>query len=213
MDIEQLRRDAESPVVAGPGDLPSVAADLADAFRDDEMFAWFMRPDGRRDEAFARFFSFLVRLGARDGGLIERPASGGAAAIWMPFEAVGPMSALDELRAAPTILFSAGLARVPRVLALQAAINKRHPKDRRHAYLWFFGVSRAAQGHGVGSRMLKVATDRLDRAGEAAYLETQTERNVALYRRHGFEVTEEFRVRADSPRMWSMWRDPRPLEI
>jgi len=213
MDIEQLRRDAEAPVVAGPGDIAAVAADLADAFRDDDMFDWFMRPDSRRDQAFARFFSFLVRMGARDGGLIERPAVGGAAAIWMPFEAVGPMSMMDEIRAAPTILFSAGLARVPRVLALQAAINKHHPTDRPHAYLWFFGVSRAAQGHGVGSRMLKVATDRLDAAGQAAYLETQTERNVGLYSRHGFKVTAEYRPRADSPRMWSMWRDAQPLEI
>ena len=209
MDIDQLRRDAEAPVVAGPGDIAAVAADLADAFRDDDMFDWFMRPDSRRDQAFARFFSFLVRMGARDGGLIERPAVGGAAAIWMPFEAVGPMSMMDEIRAAPTILFSAGLARVPRVLALQAAINKHHPTDRPHAYLWFLGVAPALQGHGLGSRLLAAANARLDAEGLPAYLETGTTRNVALYRRHGFEVISHGRPRPDAPPLWTMWRDPK----
>jgi ribosomal protein S18 acetylase RimI-like enzyme len=131
----------------------------------------------------------------------------------MPFEAVRPMPIMDELRAAPTMLFATGLGRVSRLMALRAGIDAHHPMDRPHAYLWFFGVSRAAQGHGVGSRMLKVATDRLDAAGQPAYLETQTERNVGLYRRHGFEVISEYRVRADSPRMWSMWRDPKSPEV
>ncbi len=80
--------------------------------------------------------------------------------------------------------------------------------NRPHAYLMFLGVSRAAQGHGVGSRLLKVGTDRCDAAGLPAYLETQTERAIALYRRHGFEVTSENRPRPDAPPLWSMWREP-----
>jgi ribosomal protein S18 acetylase RimI-like enzyme len=87
-------------------------------------------------------------------------------------------------------------------------MDKHHPMKRRHAYLWFLGVRPEAQGRGVGSRLLKVATDRLDAAAEPAYLETQTERNVGLYRRHGFEVISEHRARPDAPMMWSMWRDP-----
>jgi ribosomal protein S18 acetylase RimI-like enzyme len=69
-------------------------------------------------------------------------------------------------------------------------------------------VRRSAQGHGVGSRLLKVGTDRLDAAGQPAYLETQKERNVAFYRRNGFEVISEHRARPDAPPLWSMWREP-----
>ena len=87
-------------------------------------------------------------------------------------------------------------------------MDKHHPMGRPHAYLWFLGVTHAAQGHGVGSRLLKVATDRLDANGRPAYLETQTERNLALYRRHGFEVISEHRPRPDGPMLWSMWREP-----
>jgi ribosomal protein S18 acetylase RimI-like enzyme len=208
MDIDTLRRDAEAPMIAGPDELAGVAADLADAFIDDIMFNWFFRADARRDEAHRRFFRLIVQLAYRQGGRMERPARGGAAAVWMPFEAVGPMSLADELRSLPTLLHATGLARFPRLFALREDMDKHHPMDRRHAYLWFLGVTREAQGHGVGSRLLKVATDRLDGQALPAYLETQTERNIALYRRHGFTVISEHKPRADAPTLWSMWRDP-----
>jgi ribosomal protein S18 acetylase RimI-like enzyme len=208
MDIEELRRDAEAPVVAGADQLRDVASDLADAFTDDVMFNWFFRTDAQRDEAHQRFFRLVVQLAHRQGGRIERPACGGGAAIWMPFEAAGPMPFTDELRAFPTLLHATGLARFGRLIALRDDMDKHHPMDRPHAYLWFLGVTREAQGHGVGSRLLKVATGRLDGQAVPAYLETQTERNLALYRRHGFEVISEHRPRPDAPMLWSMWREP-----
>lgn len=207
MDIDTMRRDAETPTLASAADLPAVAKDLSDAFAGDPMFEWFLRADSRRDEARLRMFNFLVQGMAGGVGRIERPASGGAAAIWMPFEWLGPTPLSQELRALPTLLFATGLARFGRLAAMRADMDKHHPLDRRHAYLWFLGVTPAAQGHGVGSRLLKHATDRLDAEGLPAYLETQTERNVALYRRHGFEVISEHRARPDAPMMWSMWRN------
>lgn len=211
MDIDALRRGAEVPVQATAADLPDVAADLADAFADDVMFDWFMRADDRRDAARLRFFTFIVRHMAFAAGRIERPAVGGAAAVWLPFHALGPTPLTTELRALPTLLFATGLARFPRLTAVRETMDKHHPMHRPHAYLMFLGVARAAQGHGVGSRLLKVGTDRLDAAGLPAYLETQTERNIALYRRHGFEVISENRPRPDAPPLWSMWREPMEL--
>jgi ribosomal protein S18 acetylase RimI-like enzyme len=208
MDVEAMRRGAEAPALAGAGDLEAVADDLADAFTDDVAFDWFLRADDRRAEARLRFFRLIVRMGAAQGGRIERPACGGAAAIWMPFEALGPLPLSVELRAFPTLFHATGLSRFGRLLAMRADMDKHHPMERPHAYLWFLGVTHAAQGHGVGSRLLKVATDRLDAESRPAYLETQTERNLALYRRHGFEVVSEHRPRADAPMLWSMWRDP-----
>jgi ribosomal protein S18 acetylase RimI-like enzyme len=208
MDIEALRRGAETPTLAGNADLAAVAADLSDAFADDVMFDWFLRTDSRRDAARLKFFDFIIRNMVFGAGSIERPAVGGAAAVWLPFEALGPTPLMTELRAVPVLLGATGVARFPRLAAARDCMDKHHPMDRPHAYLMFLGVSRAAQGHGVGSRLLKVGTDRCDAAGLPAYLETQTERNIALYRRHGFEVTSENHPRADAPPLWSMWREP-----
>jgi len=202
-----IRRQAEAPVVAAADDASAVAADLADAFTDDVMFNWFMRADSRRAAAQLRFFGAITRMALRTGR-IERPAGGGAAAVWLPFEAVGPMPLLTQIRLAPVMLGATGLSRINRLQAVLDDMDRHHPLDRPHAYLWFLGVSRPLQGRGIGSRLLKVATDRLDAQGLPAYLETQTERNLGLYRRHGFEVTSEHKPRPDAPPLWSMWREP-----
>jgi ribosomal protein S18 acetylase RimI-like enzyme len=200
---------ADTTLEAKAADLPAVVDDLSAAFSSDVMFDWFLRDDALREAGRRGFFDALIRHVAFGTASIERPAGGGAAAVWMPPEATGPISFWKELRVAPAILHATGLARVGRVLALQTAIDAHHPIGRPHAYLWFLGVTPAAQGMGVGSRLLRLAEHRLDAAGAPAYLETQTPRNVALYRRHGFEVTAEFRARHDSPPMWGMWREPR----
>jgi ribosomal protein S18 acetylase RimI-like enzyme len=106
------------------------------------------------------------------------------------------------------LLNATGWTRFGRLMAVREDMDKHHPIDRPHAYLWFLGVAPAAQGRGIGSRLLKSATDRLDARAEAAYLETQTERNIALYVRHGFRVVSEHRSTPDAPLLWSMWRDP-----
>ncbi len=210
-DIETLRRQAEAPVTAIEGDLPEVTRTLSDAFAADPHMNWFMRDDARRDRARLAFFRFLMREGCA-AGRIDRPAGGGAAAVWMPFEWLAPEPFWSELKAAPTMLRATGLARFGRLQAIRADMDRHHPMERRHAYLWFLGVSPALQGHGLGSRLLAVAATRLDAEGLPAYLETGTTRNVALYRRHGFEVISEHKARADAPTMWSLWREPAAAE-
>ena len=58
------------------------------------------------------------------------------------------------------------------------------------------------------TRAVRPMLDRFDRDGLPAYLETDKERNVALYNRHGFEVTDQFQVGGDGPTVWLMWREP-----
>jgi len=206
MDAEAVRHAAETPVEATAADVDEVARTLSDAFAADPHMDWFMRADSRRDAARLAFFRQLVGEGMVSGR-IDRPAGGGAAAIWMPFEWLGPAPLSAELKLLPTLLGATGWSRFGRLLAIRADLDKHHPMQRRHAYLWFLGVAPAAQGHGVGSALLRAANARLDAEGLPAYLETGTTRNVALYRRHGYEVISEHRARADAPLMWSMWRE------
>jgi ribosomal protein S18 acetylase RimI-like enzyme len=208
MDVDAVRRAAETPVQAGPSDLDEIVRTLSDAFASDPHMDWFMRADSGRDAARHAFFRLLIGQEGLARGRIDRPAGGGAAAAWMPFGALGPISLGDELRALPTMLRASGLARFGRLMALRADLDRHHPMDRPHAYLWFLGVAPAAQGRGVGSALLRAANARHDAAGLPAYLETGTARNVALYQRHGFRVISEHRARADAPAMWSMWREP-----
>jgi ribosomal protein S18 acetylase RimI-like enzyme len=210
MDLETLRRDAEHPTTATRAEIAGAAADLAAAFVDDPLFDWFMRADARRDAARERFFRVILSEIAFPDGRIQRPASGGAAAVWIPSEKLGPQPLQRELRGLPMLLNATGVSRFGRLLALRKAMDAGHPMATPHDYLWFLGVHPDAQGHGVGSRLLKAETDRLDAAGRAGFLETATSRNVPLYQRHGFKVISEYLPAADAPVVWAMWRDPAP---
>lgn len=208
--IEALRRGAETPAQATIADLEGLADDLSAAFATDPQFDWFMRDDARRPAARLAFFKMILASIALPDGEIARPASGGAASIWIPSEKLGPNPIATELRALPSILAATGLRRFPRLLAMRKAMDEFHPMDRPHAYLWFLGVRPEAQGMGVGSRLLAAGLAKVDAQGLPAFLESSNEANVPLYRRYGFEVVREYRPGEGAPPIWAMWRDARP---
>ncbi|WP_374579284.1 GNAT family N-acetyltransferase [Phenylobacterium sp.] len=203
-EITALRRAAEAPVSAAMADVPVIAADLSAAFAADPIFNWFLRADSRHEAARLKLFHLLTAMGLLDGK-ISRPATGGAAAIWLPSESLGPTPFLQQLRALPALLSATGVSRLGRMSALRAMMDAHQPKAP-HAYLGFLGDRPDAQGHGVGSRLLAAGLAEVDAQGLPAYLESSAEANVPLYRRHGFEVVEVLRARPDAPAMWAMWR-------
>ena len=207
-EITALRRGAEAPITAGPADATAVARDLSDAFSTDPIFNWFLRTDARRDAARLKLFHLLLAMALADGEVF-RPATGGAAAVWLPSESLGPSPFLQELRTLPVILQATGLSRLSRMSAMRAVMDKHHPTSPRHAYLWFLGVTPQAQGFGVGTRLLAHGLARVDEKGLPAYLESSSPANLPLYRRHGFEVMETLKARPDAPEMWAMWREAR----
>ncbi len=208
-EIIALRQGAENPVRATPAQVREVAEDLSAAFARDPQFLWFLRPDHLQDAARLRLFQGLLLGSALPEGVVQRPAPGGAAAIWLPSESFGPSSLLDDLRSLPRIAALTGLPRLPRMIAMRKAMETNHPKDRPHAYLWFLGVRPEAQGHGVGSRLLAAGLREVDAQGRHAFLESSNPANVSLYQRHGFELVKTYRARADGPPFFAMWREAR----
>lgn len=206
---EALRLAAETPVIAGAGDLDAAANDLAAAFSDYPMFRWWTRTDARRGPALLDFFRLVLAETGYTAGEIQRPAVGGAAAVWLASEQLRPAPLWTELRALPTLLALTGFSRFGRLLAVRNAMDRRHPMERPHAYLWMLGVRPEAQGQGVGSRLLAAGLRQVDAVGRPAFLETSSDRNVGLYRRHGFEVISTFHVAPGAPQTWAMWREPR----
>ena len=200
---------APPPATMSPQALDDTAADLAAAFDDDPLFDWFMRDDARRAEARLRLFRAILRDVANDDGAIERPATGGAAAVWLRSEGFGPPSILRKAQLALTLLHASGWARFGRLGRLRRAMDAHHPTLPAHDYLWFLGVRPDQQGRGIGSRLLADRAQRLDARRRPAFLETARARNVELYRRHGFEVTCEYRAEPDCPTIWGLWREPR----
>lgn len=200
MSVETVRR------VEGD-DVTALAGVMARAFEDDPMSVHLL-PDGRRRRAALEqaFRAYLRRVFMPPGECYTTAGVKGGA-LWMP-PGTYPLPARLQLTVLPTFARVFGLLRTPSAMLDLYRVERMHPKGRPHWYLAFLGVEPGEQGKGFGSALLLPALGRCDAEATPAYLETSNERNLPLYRRHGFRVVEECDI-PSGPHFWGMWREPR----
>jgi ribosomal protein S18 acetylase RimI-like enzyme len=188
-------------------DAPGLAQALASAFQDDPVIAWIFPDQQRRRAVLPAFMEFRLRKLAFPYDEIWMTADGAAAAGWLPPPGRWQLSRRQRLRLLPSLVRFLG-RRTASVLGGLERMEERHPDSPPHWYLFILGTEQAAQGRGLGSALLSHMLARVDADGMPAYLESSSERNLALYGRHGFEVTGEVAI-PGGPRIWPMWRQPR----
>ncbi len=190
---------ATAVTAASAPDLPRVVADLHAAFMQDPVLCWTFPDEAKRRRYGRHYFEMQARR-LVPGGLAWRADGGGAlwagAGRWRE----SPLEALRLGVASFRGLWPHG-GRVARGLL---GIESRHPREP-HLYLAVLGVRPEQQGQGLGTALLQPGISEADRLGLPAYLESSNPRNVPLYERHGFEVTEEVQLPSGPP-VWLMWR-------
>jgi ribosomal protein S18 acetylase RimI-like enzyme len=123
-------------------------------------------------------------------------------ALWLP-----PGAEPDNDRLAALIATHAPAAVQADADRVFEQMASYHPHDP-HWYLPIIAVDPACQGRGIGGALLKRALERCDADHLPAYLESSNPRNIALYRRHGFEILGEIQV-GSSPTLTPMLRASR----
>jgi GNAT superfamily N-acetyltransferase len=187
-------------------DVHRLSAVLAAAFFDDPVFGWLMPKDGRRLAQLRRYFGFDLGHYALPHGHVWTTNELNGAALTLP---------PGKWRVPPRTTLLHGSAfgvHLLRAARMGAAIEWRHARELRgpHYYVRDIGVHPDMQGNGLGSALLAPTLARCDREVLPAYLEASSERNAALYERHGFQHVKELRV-GDSPPLRLMIRPPQPL--
>lgn len=187
-------------------DVPEMARALARAFHDDPVFTWVLHGDPRRAEMLEPGFElFLRRVWMEQEETYTTTSVAGVAAWELPGQ--WKVGIGRQLRLLPAMIgvFS---RRLPRLLRALTVLEAKHPQEP-HYYLPFVGVKPEWQGRGLGGALLAPILERCDREAVPAFLEASTARNVAMYERQGFAVTEEFKLGKGAPPQWQMWRTPR----
>lgn len=183
---------------------------LTDAFVDEDGLNYWLKQGAAKDRVRRVFFDAAVREVVHPMRQLDVAQADGAlagAAIWLkPGDRAFDLPPLRELMLTPLLFRVAGIEGMRKATTLGRQLTSLHPHVP-HAHLVFLGVAPSMQGRGVGSAMLKHALAPLDRSGTYAYLEASTERNIALYQRHGFVVTGEFKL--PGLHMRTMLRAPR----
>lgn len=188
-------------------DVPHLTAVLARAFDDDPMANWFVAQDKRRARRIYDFMGVSLAKMTLPHGECYTTADLRGGALWTP-PGKWKLGILQQLLLIPSVVKSTGWKRIPRVMAGIAAIEKKHPSEP-HYYLMVLGTEPEFQGRGIGSQLMAPILARCDEERVPAYLESSKERNLPLYERNGFTVTEEFMVPDGGPKIWLMWRDPK----
>jgi ribosomal protein S18 acetylase RimI-like enzyme len=205
VDIAEAVREAETVRRATEPELPALASVLARAFYDDPQFVWLIPDASRRMAMLERGFGLFARKLWFPQDECYVTGSGVGAAVWLrPGE--WEISVWRQIAMGPA-MFSIFRRYLPRIGAALARMESNHPHER-HWYLAFIGVDPEWQGRGIGAALMRPVLERCDGDGLPAYLEASNPRNRALYERHGFEVTEEFKIGKGSPPLWRMWRAP-----
>jgi ribosomal protein S18 acetylase RimI-like enzyme len=204
---------ADVRVIELPRDrLAEAAGVLARSFRDNPNIIDLFPEEEVRTRVLPHVFAAGLR-DALDFGHVYAAAMRAdeivGVATWLPPGAF-PLSLGRQLRVLPDMVRI--LATAPRstrrLVQFTTNVTKRHPKQP-YWYLENVGVEPAAQGLGIGTRLLEPVLSLADAAGQPCYLETQTERNVAWYRKLGFEVRDsEVSCTPGGPPNWTMIRHP-----
>lgn len=79
-------------------------------------------------------------------------------------------------------------------------------------YLYNLSIKKDAQGKGIASKLMRPMLQFCDDERMVAYLETNKESNVGLYRHYGFDLMKEEQIPKSTVTHYAMVRKPKELK-
>ena len=192
--------------------LPEVGAVFTGSHGEYPPFRHLFPDPIRRARVLARFFTATVADALPFGAVEAAIGDDGrllGVAVWLPPGAF-PWSTRRKLRSLPMLL---GVSCVAPGAFLDFArmganAERLHPHER-HWNLETMGIAPAAQGQGLGSRLIAPGLARADTQQLPCYLTTGRAENLPFYQRFGFQVVaDKLALVPAGPTAWGMRRPP-----
>ena len=195
--------------IAEEKDLERLAEVAADAYQDYPLHNWFM--GGKYDVKASRLLMQIsLKTMMKDAVIYADSEEINGFAAWVPFGFKGT-EALPFLRNGGLKLFLyTGFGFVGRLLSYENyAMNlKKTFTDHYDWYLFNLSIKKSAQGKGIASKLMRPMLQFCDDERMVAYLETNKEQNVGLYRHYGFDLMKEELIPKTPVMHYSMVRKP-----
>ena len=182
---------------------------MAMAFQDYPLMAYFFPDSAERMEKSAYDFQSLIRYGLLYGEVYATSPNLEGAAVWLPSEKIHRTLWRRIRSGLLWESFRAGRESAGKQRAFDehlVEIHKRCVPLESH-YLQLIGVDPVHQGKGYASILLEAMFTRLDKERIPSFLETHSEKNVAIYQHHGFKVVEASEFPGSCLTTWDMLRD------
>ena len=181
---------------------------LTRAFANDPMMTFIFPEDNVREEVLPWFLGSVISYCQRYGE-VESSPDADAVACWLT-PGNTRVTPLRQMRGEGILTpFKLGFERFGRLMALQNYMTKEHHAHapEPHYYLYLLGVDPASWGRGLGRNLMGKMLARADSEGVPCYLETQNEKNVAVYEKVGFEVMSSGKVDGHDLNVWTLKRE------
>ena len=190
-------------------DLDRLADVATDAYRDYPLHNWLTK--GKYDEVASKLLmQITLKTMTEDAVIYADSEEMNGFAAWLPFGFTGN-KAIPFLKSGGfRLILHSGFGIISRLSAYEKyAMNlKKEFTDNYDWYLFNLSIKRDAQGKGIASKLMRPMLQFCDEERMVAYLETNKESNVGLYRHYGFELMKEEMIPKSPVMHYSMVRKP-----
>ncbi len=202
----------ETPVVLTKKDAPAAAEALVKAFHEYPLIVWFHPDAEKRQSALTNGFTRMVRWAMRYGGVLATSPRMEGVVAWVYSERWHDSWWRNMLCGNYGLPFGIGRKPNHQMDDYHAYAEEIHRRavSVPHIYVRLLGVDPAHRGKGYAGRLMRAVMEQADSEGRPCWLETQAEKNVAIYRHLGFEVVEEGMIPGGTVKSWGMLRTPPP---
>jgi ribosomal protein S18 acetylase RimI-like enzyme len=172
------------------------AAVLGRAFTEYELLQYYFQDETERRAVADTLVFIELSVCLKYGEVYASSEKLEGVAAWLP-PGKAPFGGWQIIRSVPLpVLFRFGRQVASRMWAYGRYVDNLHRKlvPYPHWYLQIIGVDPAYHGQGFSSRLVRPVLERIDRERMPCFLETNTGKNVAIYRRFGFEVVSEDKI-------------------
>ena len=191
-------------------DLKRLAEVAADAYQDYPLHNWLTK--GKYDAEASRLIMHIsLKTMINDAVIYADSQELNGFAVWLPPGFTGNKTLPFLLNGGLKLILHSGFGIIGRLLNYEtyAMGLKREFTDNKDWYLYNLSVKRNAQGKGIASKLLRPMLDFCDGEKKVAYLETNKESNVGLYRHYGLDLKRGEFIPETSVMHYAMVRYPR----
>jgi ribosomal protein S18 acetylase RimI-like enzyme len=190
--------------------VPAAAAMLARAFHDDPLMRYTIPDPDERARLLPAMYATMLRFGMLAGEVHATANAPEGVAIWMPPNAKWSRENMEAsgMHNIPTLIGDHAYQRYREVVGREWQARLREIPGPGW-YLFILGVEPRVQRRGLGGALMRPVLDRADAEQLVCYLETENERNVAFYLKHGFDLIVSEEAGSSGVRFWTFSRLPK----
>ena len=177
--------------------LDPACASLVTALEDDPFYRSICAPHARdaarRRAVLARYFDYSIQEGRDIGRCVHLPDLERGAAVWLLPQAPDVQAHAAQKKRAflEATLDAEGCANYYRIVHFMKS-KAASVVDDEAWYLSIVAVDPAAQGQGLGRKLLESTLAEANRVSAVCYLETFSPRAISFYERLGFRTEAGF---------------------